>query len=72
MTSRQRKLIGAVALLVWITIYVLMVLVAAIKLQLAGRQMPELLFSALVGLLWVPLAMVIVWWMQKPDAPPSN
>ena len=70
MTIRTRKLIGAVVLLVWIAVYILMVLVAAIKLQLAGKQMPELIFSALVGLLWVPPAMVIVWWMQKPDAPP--
>ena len=72
MTIRNRKLVGAVALLAWIAVYILMVLVAAIKLQLAGKQMPELIFSALVGLLWVPPAMVIVWWMQKPDAPPSN
>lgn len=70
MTIRNRKLVGAVALLAWIAVYILMVLVAAIKLQLAGKQMPELIFSALVGLLWVPPAMVIVWWMQKPDAPP--
>ena len=70
MTIRNRKLLGAVALLAWIAVYILMVLVAAIKLQLAGKQMPELIFSALVGLLWVPPAMVIVWWMQKPDAPP--
>ncbi len=71
MTIRTRKLIGAVVLLVWIAVYILMVLVAAIKLQLAGKQLPELAFSALVGLLWVPPAMVIVWWMQKPDAPPK-
>ena len=72
MTIRNRKLVGAVALLAWIAVYILMVLVAAIKLQLAGKQMPELIFSALVGLLWVPPAMVIVWWMQKPDPPSAR
>lgn len=70
MPPRTRKLIGAMALLVFVIIYCLLAMAAAIVLQVndAGR-VAELAYYVLAGLLWVPPAAAIIWWMQQ--TPPA-
>lgn len=67
MNSRTRKLIGTMALLVFVIVYCMLVMGVAIVMQVnnAGSA-AELAYYVLAGLLWVPPAACIVWWMQKP------
>jgi Protein of unknown function (DUF2842) len=66
MHPRTRKLIGAVALLVLITVYALLAMLVTIVLQTRNiGWFGELAYYVVAGLLWVLPAGVIVWWMQK-------
>lgn len=68
MRQRQRKLMGTVALLVFITIYALVALAVAIVLQVHNAsKWAELAYYAVAGLLWVIPAGAIISWMQRPD-----
>lgn len=66
MHVRTRKLIGTVLLLVWVTFYALLVM--AIMHNAARRFGPvgEPLFYALAGIGWIPVAMLVIWWMARP------
>lgn len=69
MTQRSRKLVGAIALLVMISIYALLALAAAIILQVHNaNKLVELAYYLIAGLLWVIPAGILIKWMQKPDA----
>ena len=67
MTIRQRKLAGTIALLVFLAIYALLAMAAAIILQVNATKTVELLYYVTAGLLWVVPAGAIIKWMQKPD-----
>ena len=74
MTPRTRKLFGTMALLAFVIVYCLLAMGAAIVMQVnkAGPA-AELVYFALAGLLWVPPAALIIWWMQRsPPAPVSE
>jgi hypothetical protein len=68
MTLRTRKLVGAIALLVFLAIYALAAMMAAIVLQVSASKIVELVYYPVAGLLWLPPAMWLVKWMQRPDA----
>ncbi|WP_333795308.1 DUF2842 domain-containing protein [Hyphomicrobium sp.] len=68
MSLRMRKLIGAVALLVFLAVYALGAMLVAIALQVSVSKTAELVYYAVAGLLWVLPAMWLVRWMQRPDA----
>lgn len=67
MTMRTRKLIGAVALLVLITVYSLAAMMVAIALQVNASKWVEVLYYIIAGLAWTIPAGAIIWWMQQPD-----
>ena len=67
MTIRMRKLIGTVMLLVFLAVYALLAMLAAVVLQVSGNKAVELLFYVVGGLAWVVPAAWLVRWMQKPD-----
>ena len=69
MTIRTRKLIGTFLLLALVLVYSLLAMAAAIVLQVSGSKLVEIIYYVVAGLAWVLPAGVIVWWMQKPDAP---
>lgn len=72
MTQRKRKFIGAIALLVLVTLYALLALAVAIVLQVhEANKLVELLYYVVAGLLWVIPAGAIIAWMQRPDAAPA-
>jgi hypothetical protein len=58
-------LIGAVALVAFLALYAMLVLAAAIVLQVSDSKLVEIAFYPLAGLAWVPVAMGIVRWMAK-------
>ena len=65
---RLRKLAGAVALIVFVSIYAFF---AAAVGDVALRNAPKLvqtLYFLIAGLVWVIPAGLIVWWMQRPPA----
>jgi hypothetical protein len=68
MTLRTRKLVGAIALLVFLALYALAAMMVAIVLQVSASKLVELIYYPVAGLLWVLPAMWLVKWMQRPDA----
>lgn len=68
MSSRARKLIGALILLVFLAIYSLLALAAAVVLQVnTTSKVVELAFYVIAGLLWVVPAAWIVSWMSRSE-----
>ncbi|MDX2308529.1 MAG: DUF2842 domain-containing protein [Hyphomicrobium sp.] len=65
MQPRTRKLVGTILLLVLIAVYALSMMVLATTLEVHQVKGVEFLFHVIAGLGWVPLAMPIIWWMQK-------
>lgn len=67
MNIRTRKLIGAIILLLFIAAYALLVMAAAIVLQVSESKWVELAFYIIGGLAWVIPAGLLVRWMVRPD-----
>ncbi|WP_295556607.1 DUF2842 domain-containing protein [uncultured Hyphomicrobium sp.] len=70
MTVRTRKLVGAIALLVFLAVYALAAMMVAVVLQVSASKFAELVYYPVAGLLWVLPAMWLVRWMQSPDGSP--
>lgn len=68
MTIRTRKLIGTVALLVFLAVYAFLAMLVAVVLEVKSSKIGELAFYIIGGLAWVVPAAWLVRWMQKPDA----
>jgi hypothetical protein len=65
-TPRTRKLVGTIALLVFLTVYALAAMVTAIILQVSASKAVELAYYVIAGLLWVIPAGLLIKWMQRP------
>ena len=73
MPMRTRKLLGTIALLIFIFAYALLAMLAAVVLQVRGlNPAVELAFYVIAGLLWVPPAALIISWMSKSPPSPST
>jgi hypothetical protein len=67
MNLRTRKFIGIILTIVWMTVYSLIAMAIG-GIYVLGRGIPlELPFYILAGLGWVPVEMIIIKWMSKPD-----
>jgi hypothetical protein len=67
MTVRTRKLIGTLALLIFVVLYVwAAAAIGAGRITLAPIWAQSLYFLA-AGLLWVVPAGFLIRWMQRPD-----
>jgi len=67
MPVRTRKLIGAVALLVLLVVWVLLGMAFAQMPPFAENRLLAAFYYVVVGLGWVLPAMPIVRWMARPD-----
>ena len=68
MNQRTRKAIGILATVSFMAVYAL-VLMAVGGLLVVGRGTAfELPFYILAGIGWMPVVMVIIRWMSRPDA----
>jgi hypothetical protein len=68
MKIRTRKLLGTIAAVSLLTIYCLIAMVignAIVVRQVGGFG--EAAFFVIAGLAWLPPAMLLVRWMQRPD-----
>lgn len=70
MTTRTRKLLGTVALLVLIVVYALLAMTVAMVLQMQNaNKLVEFAYYLIAGTLWTVPAGAIIWWMQRPEPP---
>ena len=67
MRMRTRKLLGTIALLIFVIVYALVAMMVAIALQVNASKFTEVIYYVVAGLAWVFPAGAIIWWMQKPD-----
>jgi Protein of unknown function (DUF2842) len=67
MRIRTRKLIGTVALLVLVCVWGLVAMALAQSVLTDINGVVAALYYAAAGLGWVLPAMVVIWWMAKPD-----
>jgi len=65
MTGRTRKLVGTIALLIFLAIYSLLAMVAATAAPINGNKFAELLYFVIAGTIWVIPAGILIKWMQK-------
>lgn len=70
MTQRRRKLIGVTACVVFIIVYCLIAMVVAANHFMDAPGGMQLAFFAIAGLLWLPVPMALIAWMQRPDPEP--
>lgn len=66
MTIRTRKLVGTIALLVFLGLYALLAMLVAVVLQVNDSKAVELAYYAIAGLLWVLPAALLIKWMAQP------
>ena len=64
---RTRKLIGTFLLLALIVVYSLIAMLFAVHFVLDLHSAIQVAYFVAAGLLWLPPAMVLVRWMQRPD-----
>ena len=65
MRMRTRKLLGTIALLIFVVAYSLAAMMVAIALQVNASKFVEMAYYVIAGLAWVIPAGAIIWWMQK-------
>jgi hypothetical protein len=63
MSSRIRKLVGTVLLLIVLAVYSLLVAVAASAVLTGSNKIVEMIFYAVAGLAWVLPAGYLIRWM---------
>ena len=69
MTQRRRKAIGTFATVLFLIVYCLVAMALGGDLAVGQGVLVELLFYGAAGVLWIPVAMALVRWMARPDAP---
>ncbi len=70
MTIRTRKLVGTVLLVLFLTVYALLAMMAAVILQVNASKIVELVYYIFAGLLWVLPAGWLIRWMQQDGTEP--
>lgn len=67
MTMRSRKLVGAVALIALVFVWVFLGLALAPVILQSSSTLVTIGFYAVAGLGWLVFAMPLVSWMSRPD-----
>ena len=67
MRMRGRKLIGAVLLLILVVTWALGAMALAQVIFTSTNELPAILYYVVAGLGWVLPAMILIWWMSRPD-----
>jgi Protein of unknown function (DUF2842) len=68
MSLRWRKLLGTLAVVVFLVSYCLLAMVLGGTLLVGQPHWLELAGFIALGLLWLPGAMAIIWWMSRDSA----
>lgn len=64
--SRLRKLIGLLLLVPFLLTYLLIAMAVGAEFINSRGFLVELVFYVVAGLAWIPVAAVIIRWMQRP------
>jgi hypothetical protein len=72
MTIRTRKLIGAFALLLLVSVWSLVAMALAQSVLTDISGLVATIYYVVAGLGWVLPAMLLVKWMTRPDAPSEH
>ena len=67
MNIRTRKAIGTVATVLWLTIYALIAMAIGGQFVVGSGMAVELLFFVVAGVAWIPVTMLTIKWMTRPD-----
>jgi len=67
MPIRLRKLIGAVALVLLVTVWALVAMALAQSPVIKANGVVEVIYYVVAGLGWVLPAMPLIRWMSRPD-----
>ena len=65
MSPRLRKLLGSLALLLFLVFYAGLVATLASSERFFQHPLVEFLFYAIAGLAWVAPAAALIWWMEQ-------
>ncbi len=66
MTPSTRKLIGSIVLIIFVIVYMLIAMSVTAALLPGRHWLLQAVGYIFAGLVWVPLAGVIVTWMSRP------
>jgi hypothetical protein len=66
MSSRIRKLIGTIIILIFLIFYALIVAAVADPILRNASKFGEFLFYLITGLAWIVPAGIVIKWMQRP------
>lgn len=67
MKMRTRKLIGTFLTLIWITVYALVAMAVGGEFVVGRGMLVELAYYVFAGMAWLPVSMMIIRWMSRPD-----
>jgi hypothetical protein len=70
MTMRTRKFIGTILTVTYLIVYALIAMAIGGHFAVGGGLIVELVTFIVLGLAWLPGAMMIIKWMSKPDPDP--
>jgi hypothetical protein len=68
MKIRQRKFIGTIATVAFLVVYALIAMAIGGQYVVGYGAVLELAAFILLGVGWIPVAMVLIRWMSRPDA----
>ena len=72
MRQRTRKFIGVIVMIVYLTVYALVMMAIGAALAMRGvGGIGQFLYHAVAGFAWLPGAMLLIRWMARPDPPSS-
>ena len=69
MRATTRKLIGTIALLLFLLVYVALAAAIAAGRIAEAAPLAILAYSLVAGLAWIVPAGLLIRWMQRPDPP---
>ncbi len=67
MKIRQRKFIGTMAMIAFLVVYALVAMAIGGRYVVGYGSAIELPTFILLGVGWIPVAMVLIRWMSRPD-----
>ncbi|MFT3986228.1 DUF2842 domain-containing protein [Aestuariivirga sp.] len=70
MRQRTRKFFGMIVTVIFMIIYALVAMAIGGNYAIGNGIAVELAYYISAGLLWVPVVMLLILWMAKPDPTP--
>lgn len=67
MKMRARKAFGTLATVTWLIVYALAAMALGGQFVVGSGVAAELAFYIAAGIAWLPVAMLIISWMSRPD-----